>query len=105
MIQFQETGVPGFDGTDVVAGTLPYYRLNQTWNGDYMGRITPDLWNATLMSHDTRPAKISDLAGYLNDGTMVTFPFILVSDLVAPPLDYACQCSQVPHCMERPPYL
>jgi hypothetical protein len=37
VIQFQETGVPGFDGTQVVAGDKPYYALDQVWTGDWVG--------------------------------------------------------------------
>ena len=36
VIQFQTSGVPGFDGTAVTAGEMPYYDLRQTWTGDYV---------------------------------------------------------------------
>lgn len=36
VVEFQETGVPGFNGTAVVPGIKPYYDLRQTWKGDYV---------------------------------------------------------------------
>ena len=36
IVQLAQTGVPGYNGTAVIPGSLPYVKLNAVWKGDYV---------------------------------------------------------------------
>jgi hypothetical protein len=45
IIQFQDTGVPGWNGTAPVPGNKPYYNFRSIWNGDHVRKMLVQILN------------------------------------------------------------